>query len=146
MCVYSAVQKSSDSPHFSTFFFASYLKKTVIGAITCPFYLFTFLSLHSVPTPPPRHLLFNSSWFWNVIPGISWASESSVSCSNRLTTSLLPWLCIITDVKKMPVTSRSHSSSTASKPAPKDAPKIFFFFYRIIAQYVAHSGHSMSRW
>jgi len=26
--------------------------------------------------------------------------ESFVSCSNRLTTFLLPWLCIVADVKK----------------------------------------------
>ena len=37
---------------------------------------------------------------WGLIPGITWALESSVSCSIRLKTFLLPWLCLITNVKE----------------------------------------------
>ena len=41
--------------------------------------------LHFVPALHPRRLLFNP--IWSLIPGIAWLS--SVSCSNRLTTSCL---------------------------------------------------------
>ena len=61
-----------------------------------------------------RHFLFyfeilTVSCRFLTIAGITWALESSVGCSNRLTTFPLPWLRIINDV-----TSRNHSSIRAS--------------------------------
>ena len=52
--------------------------------------------LHFVPALHYRQLIL----FWGLAPGITWVLESSVSCSNRLTALLLPWLFIITEVKK----------------------------------------------
>jgi len=39
---------------------------------------------------------------WGLIPGITWALESSGSCSNRLTTFLLPLVTHHNRCKKLP--------------------------------------------
>jgi len=69
---------------------------------------FRLLFLHFPPALHPRHLLFSSSWFCGLIPGITWALESCVNHSNRLTTFLLPWLHMTTDVKKEILPAAQH--------------------------------------
>ena len=110
------------------------------GVQTCQFYLAVIshfpwwsrqeisltlfhLILRFVPALRPTRLLFNSSWLGALIPGITWAWKSF---SNRLTSLPLPWLRIITDVETLPVTNRSPSGSTSSKPAQKKISEVCF--------------------
>ena len=62
-----------------------------------------------------------------LIPGTTWALESEVSCFNRLTTLLLPWLFILTDVKNDKFWAEIKSASQHSKQHPKCFRNLCFY-------------------